>query len=374
MHDLQRVVRDLQESLSLDKHPVALLLGAGCPCSVRVTGAAGADEPLIPDIAGLTLRVKTALAGDTSFGVLVRQFKTDGKPDFNIEDLLSRVRNLQQIVGKGDARGLDASALDELEKQLCQQIVDVVRKELPNSETPYHHLADWIGGVSRTWPVELFTTNYDRLIEQALEERNLPFFDGFVGTRHPFFDLHAIEEDTLPARWTRLWKLHGCLSWCLRPGGKVVRSQAGTTSAEGLLIHPSEFKYDQSRRMPYLAMMDRLRAFLRRPSALLVTLGYGYGDEHLNEVLLQGLRGNPNAAAFGLLYKTLSEESAAATLAPRVPLNLTLMARDQACVRAEIGDWADLSAGPDVKAVTNDLGDFSEFAKFVKGFVPTRGS
>lgn len=373
MHDLQRIRQDLQESLSLDKHPVAIFVGAGCPCSIRVPNASGSTDPLIPDIAGLTASVTGALAGDSQFKVLLKQFDDDGKTAYTIEDLLSRVRALRRIVGKGTARGLDENALAELEKSLCKHIVEAVRKELPGRDTPYHHLAEWIGGVSRRSPVNLFTTNYDLLLEQALEDCGLPFFDGFVGARRPFFDLRAIEDDAVPARWSRLWKLHGCATWSLESDGRVTRACRSAITGEGLLIHPSELKYDQSRRMPYLAMIDRLRAFLRQPSAFLVTLGYAFGDEHVNEILLQGLRSNPSAAGFGLLYRNLADEPGAAALSTRVPTNLSLLARDRGVVRATMGEWfAAPSAGK--TPVSNDLGDFQVFASFLRSFVRGRGA
>ena len=67
--------------------------------------------------------------------------------------------------------------------------------------------------------------------------------------------------------------------------------------------------------MPYLAMIDRLRSFLRQPSAFLVTIGYSYGDEHLNEVLDQSVRSNETSAAYGLLYKNLADETGAMKIA-----------------------------------------------------------
>jgi hypothetical protein len=311
---------------------------------------------------------------DPAFGALTKQFNDDGIP-FTIEDLLSRVRVLKRVVGKGEARGLNKVALEELEKQLCEKIVAAVQKELPGPDTPYHQFADWLGGVERKAPVEIFTTNYDCLVEQALEEKSLPFFDGFVGARRPFFDLHAIEHDSMPARWSRLWKLHGCASWALGQGGRVTRSWNSANKAEGLLIHPSELKYDQSRRMPYLAMIDRLRAFLKQPSAFLVTAGYAFADEHLNEIVIQELRGNPSAAGFGLLYKALADEKAATALAGRIPMNLSLLARDRGIVRGRNGPFQQASsgAGPTVPAL-NDLGDFSRLASFLREFVGSRAA
>ena len=54
------------------------------------------------------------------------------------------------------------------------------------------------------------------------------------------------------------------------------------------VIHPSYMKYQESRRMPYLAMVDRLRAFLKQPTSTLILCGYSFRDEHVNEVYRDG--------------------------------------------------------------------------------------
>ena len=93
------------------------------------------------------------------------------------------------------------------------------------------------------------------------------YFDGFIGARKAFFDLGAVEdEDLLPPRWTRLWKIHGSLNWRLENETDVVRTDE-KTDKQSYLIYPSHLKYDQSRKMPYLAMLDRLKAFLLAPSS-----------------------------------------------------------------------------------------------------------
>lgn len=207
MHDLQRIQQDLQESLSLDKHPVALLIGAGCPFSIRVPDSSGETKPLIPDLAGLTSLVAAKLANDENFKTLVQQFVDDGRTNYTIEELLSHVRLMRRVVGSGNARGLTATSLKNLEESLCMHVAEAVLCDLPTSSTAFHDLAAWIGGVSRRTPVHIFTTNYDLLLEQALEACEVPFFDGFVGAQRPFFDLRAIEDEELPARWARLWKL-----------------------------------------------------------------------------------------------------------------------------------------------------------------------
>ncbi|MCZ8488372.1 SIR2 family protein [Vibrio lentus] len=44
------------------------------------------------------------------------------------------------------------------------------------ANTPYHDLCTWIGSIDRRMPIELFTTNYDLLLEEALEDEEIPYF------------------------------------------------------------------------------------------------------------------------------------------------------------------------------------------------------
>lgn len=59
-HDQIRHLRSLRLLLSQDKSPLGFLLAAGCPLSVRITGAS-----LLPDMAGLTKIINDAHATDT---------------------------------------------------------------------------------------------------------------------------------------------------------------------------------------------------------------------------------------------------------------------------------------------------------------------
>ncbi|SDD33175.1 hypothetical protein SAMN05216337_101028 [Bradyrhizobium brasilense] len=107
-----------------------------------------------------------------------------------------------------------------------------------------------------------------------------------------------------------------------------------------LLIHPSHLKYDESRRMPYLVMADRLKTFLNRgerPVALFI-LGYSFGDEHINEALIDCLRSNPSAACFTIQYDALSRCPAAVRLATENS-NLSVMAKDRAVIRRREDGW-----------------------------------
>lgn len=339
----------LQQTLAPDKMRIAFLLGAGCPVSIRVPDGDGTG-PLIPDIRGLTKTVNEKLSSSElhqeAYATLLKRFVGGPPKEPTIEDILTHIRALQDVVRDGNIDGLDKAKLAALDIEICKTTTDVVGVPLPDLNTPYHQLATWIRGIQRAHPIEIFTPNYDLLMEQALESRKIPYFDGFIGSKQAFFDLTSMENDSLPSQWGRLWKVHGSVNWWRTPvlGGKddqqayeVVRRE---THSEGdrQMIYPSHLKYDQSRRMPYLAMLDRFRNFLARGQAVLVTCGYSFADQHLNEVILHGLRSNPTAICFGLLFGPRAGYPEALLKAGTHP-NLSLLASDGAVLGTLDRDW-----------------------------------
>jgi hypothetical protein len=368
----------IQQSLSPDKMPIAFLLGAGCPLSIRIPPS---NSPLIPDIAGLTKHICEELAkiapSSDHFDLIKAHLTQDGCDKATIEDMLTHIRTLMQAAGKDKARGLTSEQLRMLDEEICKLIDVAVRKRLPNSATPYHKLASWVNAIARKSPIEVFTTNYDLLMEQAFEEQGIPYFDGFVGSDRTFFDPPSMELEDLPPRWSRLWKLHGSINWRQHKTTRVVSRGEIVVKDERRLIHPSHLKYDESRRMPYLAMMDRLRAFMRRSPAVLICCGYSFSDQHINEVLVQGLQGNPSAVSFALMYSDLEAYPHAIACATR-RTNLCILARDEAVIGCQRGKWsvpADAVTFASSISVKSDpatgasaeflLGDFEKFAAFL---------
>jgi len=368
----------LQQALAPDKMRISFLLGAGCPFSIRIPDGEG-SKSLIPDIRGLTEMVNEKMGQSEkfkdSYNTLLKRFN-DGEPtNPTIEDILSHIRSLHDVVRNGNIDGLDQAILVALDTEICNITTDVVGVDLPESNTPYHQLATWIGGIHREHPVEVFTPNYDLLVEQALEAHKIPFFDGFVGSKQAFFDLTSMESESLPSRWARVWKVHGSVNWWRTQSDEVVRRE-NPSEGDRQMIYPSHLKYDQSRRMPYLAMLDRLREFLARGQAVLVTCGYSFTDQHLNEVILHGLRSNPTAICFGLLFGKRSSYADVLNQARKHP-NLSLLAADGAVLGTIEQDWrTDEQTGHPLHGicVTKNssaencefmLGDFKSFGGFL---------
>ncbi len=361
IHDVAQQARNLRQILQDDKQRIGCFLGAGCPLGIY-DAEGKTSVVLIPAVVELTKRIAAGLlASDKDLGA-ASKFKdnwdalceecklTDGK-DPTVEDVLTELRTLANRRGSAEILGMTKKNLSDLDEKICALIATEMRKPLPVYRNAYNRFASWIGGVHRNSPAEIFTPNYDVLFEQAFEQHPLPHFDGFVGSHKPWFDLASIEHDVIPSRWTRLWKLHGSINWEksdeLVNGVKVARVVRVTREAAvgKVMIFPSHLKYDQSRRMPYLAMLDRLRAFFHGKDApRLVVCGYSFLDDHLNEVLLDGLRGNRNAQCFALMYSGLDEHSRAIDYAVKQS-NLTVLAWDGAVVGTRVGRYRPGTAG-----------------------------
>lgn len=398
IHDAAQQARNLRQVLQDNKQRIGCFLGAGCPLGIY-NKEGNKSLTLIPAVVELTARVATGLANCDSASGSISKFKTHwdllhtecnqtaGKQP-SVEDVLTELRTLANRQGSAQVLGMTKKDLTDLDDKICALIAEEMRKQLPDHRSSYSRFASWIGGVHRDSPAELFTPNYDLLFEQALEQQQLPHFDGFVGSREPWFDLASIEHDTIPPRWTRLWKLHGSINWEKSDedinGKKITRVVRVTREAAAgkVMIFPSHLKYDQSRRMPYLAMLDRLRAFFHGKDApRLIVCGYSFLDDHLNEVLLEGLRGNRNAQCFALMYSGLEHHSRAVEYGLNQG-NLTILAANGAVVGTRVGRYRSGSHGgeehnpwlhentdtarPDEMGVRSRLGDFHYFSLFLE--------
>jgi SIR2-like domain len=189
-------------------------------------------------------------------------------------------------------------------------------------------------------------------MEQAFEDLRNPYFDGFVGSCKPFFDLRAVEEKGLIAKHnTRFWKIHGSINWFKDATGNVYRGNQ-LDNNDASLIYPSHLKYDQSRKMPFLAMFDRLNNFLRQKDApILITLGYSFFDKHINYAISNALKSNPSATVIGLMFgtsDTVEKEPPVAELGYKEAMsislddkvsNLSIWSYDEAIIGTIQGKW-----------------------------------
>ncbi len=346
----------LRDHLASHDKPIAFLFGAGTSAAVTGTDC----KPLVPAVAELTKRCKASVVSlgsdyDQAWDVIVDGLRPDRR---TIEDILSAVRHMRDVVhGTDTLAGLKDVQLQALVVCIQETISREARPDpsLIPTKLPHHQLARWIERIDRAVAVEIFTLNYDTLLERGLEDERVAVFDGFVGSHRPFFSSASLAREPLAPgrRWTRLWKIHGSVSWSAEKRGtdtapRIIRGEEGTS---GELILPSLLKYDESRKQPYVAMIDRLRRQLAdREDAILVAAGYSFGDQHVNEVIFEALAANPRLHAFALCFEDPPTDGELMRAADR-QRNLMVLAPRTVVVGGQVGTWLLRDPGADAHRV-----------------------
>lgn len=329
VHNPDQYMASLRQIIAQGRKRLGLLVGAGGPASLQQPGS---NAALIPAVAGLTQIVLDAVPKE--YGPALDAVRND-LSDKNIESILSRVRSLAGVIGKTRVHELDGEGYKKLGEAICTEIGRVVDQRLPEGPSPFSDFVTWVSGTEREHPVEIFTTNYDLLFEQAFERARVPYFDGFTGASEPFFDPSSVANNDLPARWSRLWKLHGSLGWSANKSGEVIRT--GQPSATHL-VFPEHLKYDQTQKAPYSALFDRFRVFLTTPDTLLIAAGFSFGDAHISARIDECLAANPSASVFAFQFKPLEQEEHACAIAGR-RANMSVYAPDKAMINGIPAPW-----------------------------------
>jgi len=293
----------------------------------------------------------------------------------NLEEVLSRLRLLTEALANTDQKidGFTSEQANALDGEICKAIAAVLRTGNVNIES-HERFARWLAQSRYTRPVEVVTTNYDLLIEKGFEAVGTPYFDGFVGTYSGTFRPDLVEDDLslenirVPSGWIRLWKLHGSVSWVIdsTKGPKLIRRLGAESIPESqrpLAIYPSFQKYEESRRFPFVTLADRLRRALAVPESLVITCGYSFSDQHINELLFDGAQFYPGSEVIALFFENIPSDVSARAQRLR---NLTALGASEAVISGQIGSWDDQEGETEFFKVRRFLiGDFAVLSNFL---------
>lgn len=252
-----------------------------------------------------------------------------GRGEKNIED---EIRVTNELI-----RGLEILGYDTDEdkkndyEELCQGLEALIKDftdgiakieasiataALIERERAFGYLVSFLMSfASRTGTRErlnIFTTNYDRLIEAGAELAGLHLLDRFVGTLAPIFrssrldiDMHYNPpgirgEPRYLEGVAKFTKLHGSIDW-VDVGNDIRRIGLPFGSADinnflnapgiynvdrrKVMIYPNSSKDRETAEYPYVELFRDFAAALCRPNSTLVTYGYGFGDDHINRII-----------------------------------------------------------------------------------------
>lgn len=342
--DVLREIRELKNHLSYSKN-IGFLFGAGTSCALG-----------IPDIATLTRDVELALEKRSAktFQTVKDDLSTliSGR-DVNIEDILNQLRRIRELTNESETKeylsvcGKDAVTIDG---EICRAIYKIItEKEAGASLDTTKRFFAWYNLLNRDYAKEVFTTNYDLVIEKSLEASEIPYFDGFVGSFEPFFWQESVDHLPKPGdltkNWIRLWKIHGSLNWFWRfsdttKSYRIIRiGNIGKVSdiKNELVIYPSKDKYDSSRKQPFIAYFDRMRSYLQGGELLFAISGYSFSDQHINEIIFNCMRQNNRLFVIAFLYN--DEELERLHKSCSAYLNLHAFGPTKAIINGELGEW-----------------------------------
>jgi hypothetical protein len=200
----------------------------------------------------------------------------------------------------------------ELEKGIIEfaNSILVAEKNITTSdrEEPAEYLMNFLlsfaSRIATRERLNLFTINYDRILEFGSELAGLHLIDRFIGSISPIFrssrlniDLHYNPpgirgEPRYLEGVVNFTKLHGSIDWSEKDG--VVRRFAlpfgvdnitPYNNNESLIIYPNSSKDRETAEYPYVELFRDFASSVIRPNSTIVTYGYSFGDDHINRVL-----------------------------------------------------------------------------------------
>lgn len=232
------------------------------------------------------------------------KYSIKDKVNFNLEDVISSIVSYEKFI------------TDEVDKfsNTKDAIFDIIIKA-----TSYDYKKDIFKHVrllkilstlvKESHKLNLVTTNYDTLIEDAADSMDFTIIDGFSFSQTPkfnsnMFDWNIIKDvpnlkthqNIYMNNVVNLLKIHGSLTWersktednILRKGKKLVNKP--------IMVFPSSDKYAQSYQEPYFELFAKFQELLKQPNTLFITTGFSFADNHISKMIISAIKSNNGLA------------------------------------------------------------------------------
>jgi SIR2-like domain len=284
--------RVLSQTLLADR--LVILTGLGTSrCIVDRDG-----NPVAPTMADLWEAARHTASDDFAEILAKVSWSEDWRED--IELLLSRCQMSLELIQD-----------DQLQRFIAETeaaIVSACRFITPETDLSVHEafLRRVARRSTRLPRTQLFTTNYDLAIETAAARTGFSVIDGFSHASPQRFNGIYFEHDfatrdleraAVPVDWVpnvvQLHKLHGSVDWVQDGSGVARKAEA----SQPLIIYPRSSKFEISYQQPFLELMARFQAALRRLDTGLVVIGSGLHDDHIAQPIMAALRANVRLSA-----------------------------------------------------------------------------
>ena len=184
-----------------------------------------------------------------------------------------------------------------------------------NYKNPYLHEEFLLKLVSikKQNHINIFTLNYDILIEVSAENLNIPINNGFQGFQIRKFNpanfnyknyVETSNGDKKIEKSINLIKLHGSLSWekdeSVLPYNIIEKQlelnktdsenwKLNYNNKEKIIIYPVQTKKSYTLDLPYSEMFRQFNDVINKTNSTLFIMGYSFSDEHINDIIENSL-------------------------------------------------------------------------------------
>ena len=150
--------------------------------------------------------------------------------------------------------------------------------------------------------INIVTTNYDLFNEYSLESNRIVYSTGFENNLYRNFNVNSFKQRVVDDtnRYKDVWqptskeanllKIHGSINWTSDESGQLIQKDLFKQSDEEIIIYPTMLKHRQTAQAPYSELFREFANVLQVPNTVLIVMGYGFPDEHINNIISQNLK------------------------------------------------------------------------------------
>ncbi len=317
-------------SEAMNAKNIAFLLGAGCSSLMKDTKELGIATmaPLANEFCGETIEARAAgfysdlpTAGAAPAPWRLTKYELDYLDALGVDLAKDYSRNLERLMEVLFAQRFVLRQSENPDLHPYRVVLDGIIKKVQDFlwtrvtqgafategdttvrdlyERFYKKLVLRDRSLPRPW---VFTTNYDHFSELAMDRLGIPYANGFSGVVerrfNPAIFRYALAEqlDVASRKWTAvdafvyLCKLHGSVTWTEDDHGLFpIKEVWPPESSNQMLIYPTPAKQNSSLGSPYADLFREFQSRVVREQSVLITAGYAFGDEHLNNIIYQAL-------------------------------------------------------------------------------------
>ncbi|MDI1254545.1 MAG: SIR2 family protein [Flavobacterium sp.] len=301
---------------------VIILLGAGASCDAGILNSAqmiNEIERKLDDVVWDKYKRLYRYIKSVHFQKQIVGGQNPNSIGFNIEDLVSLLDIIVGIskteidtytfVGSWE-KDLQPFITEERSTSLVSDFKESIVKELRGewlmptdwkSKSSYYKKFIDLKNELDGFPLKIFSLNYDLCVEQNLkDEKTESGFDEFDNWNFRRYDYGDTNKETS----FYFYKLHGSINWQKTKEERLIKTEGDIKTDDLAIIFGISNKlqsYD-----PYLFYFYEFREHCLGAN-LIISSGYSFLDDHINDVIKQGLKDSPEKRLLVNVYNDRRE-------------------------------------------------------------------